>query len=178
MSKAIATGKITDQAAALTRVMGGDTRTRTSTIEFELAGSAGVAWDDDDRWSKSYGIGFLTRQTATIAGGTTEMSRNVISERVLGMPASARWTRTSPSVTCPARRAPTSPAGSSSSESGHLSRTRETDPEVPAAQEAGGAGTWGNSSWKAPMRIRWLMSAGQSSKSSWRVFWVCPKVPS
>ncbi len=86
VSKAIATGKITDQAAALTRVMGGDTRTRTSTIEFELAGSAGVAWDDDDEWSKSYGIGFLTRQAAVIGGGTTEMSRNVISERVLGMP--------------------------------------------------------------------------------------------
>jgi alkylation response protein AidB-like acyl-CoA dehydrogenase len=86
VSRAITTGKITDQAAALTRVMGGDTRTRTSTIEFELAGSAGVVWDDDDRWSKSYGVGYLTRQTATIAGGTTEMSRNVISERVLGMP--------------------------------------------------------------------------------------------
>jgi alkylation response protein AidB-like acyl-CoA dehydrogenase len=86
VGRAIATGKVTDQAAALTRVMGGDTRIRTSSIESELAGSAGVAWDADDTRSETYGTGFLTRQAATIAGGTTEMSRNVISERVLGMP--------------------------------------------------------------------------------------------
>ena len=29
---------------------------------------------------------FLVRQQAEIGGGTTEMARNVISERVLGMP--------------------------------------------------------------------------------------------
>jgi hypothetical protein len=32
------------------------------------------------------GIDFLMRQVGSIAGGTTEMSRNVLSERVLGMP--------------------------------------------------------------------------------------------
>jgi alkylation response protein AidB-like acyl-CoA dehydrogenase len=86
VNQAISTGKMTDQAAGLTRVMGGDARTRTATIEFELSGPSAVAWDEDDQWSASYGVGFLTRQTAVIGGGTTEMSRNVISERVLGMP--------------------------------------------------------------------------------------------
>ncbi len=31
-------------------------------------------------------MGFLVRQASCIGGGTTEMSRNVVSERVLGMP--------------------------------------------------------------------------------------------
>jgi alkylation response protein AidB-like acyl-CoA dehydrogenase len=86
VSKAIATGKITDQAAALTRVASGDTRTRMATIEFEIAGSTGVAWPEDDHRSEAFALGYLTKQAACIGGGTTEMSRNVISERVLGMP--------------------------------------------------------------------------------------------
>jgi hypothetical protein len=36
------------------------------------------------------GVGYLVRQTACIGGGTTEMARNVISERLLRMPRAAR----------------------------------------------------------------------------------------
>ena len=54
---------------ALTRVMGGDTRTRTSTIEFELRrvgrGRRGLRRHVGPSPTAS---GFLTRQTATIAG--------------------------------------------------------------------------------------------------------------
>jgi hypothetical protein len=35
-------------------------------------------------------INFLMRQAGSIGGGTTEMARNVISERVLGMPRERR----------------------------------------------------------------------------------------
>jgi alkylation response protein AidB-like acyl-CoA dehydrogenase len=31
-------------------------------------------------------IGYLMRQSASLGGGTTEISRNIISERLLGMP--------------------------------------------------------------------------------------------
>ena len=86
ITKAIATGKISDQAAGITRVMGGTLQTRLATIEFELAGSSGVAWSHDDQKSAGYGMGYLVRQASCIGGGTTEMSRNVVSERVLGMP--------------------------------------------------------------------------------------------
>jgi alkylation response protein AidB-like acyl-CoA dehydrogenase len=81
--------EISDQAAAMGRLMGGESGLRTSSIAYELAGSSAAAWDEDDPADASLGatgIGFLTRQAATIAGGTTEMARNVISERVLGMP--------------------------------------------------------------------------------------------
>jgi len=33
-----------------------------------------------------YGVSFLMRQAGSLGGGSTEMSRNIISERVLGMP--------------------------------------------------------------------------------------------
>jgi alkylation response protein AidB-like acyl-CoA dehydrogenase len=79
-------GRFNDQAAALSRLMSGASAVRQSTISFELAGPDSVAWDDDDEALGLRGMSFLNRQTSCIAGGTTEMSRNVISERVLGMP--------------------------------------------------------------------------------------------
>ena len=59
---------------------------RSSTICFELVGANAVAWSDEDSDLGQRGIRFLMRQASCIAGGTTEMARNAISERVLGMP--------------------------------------------------------------------------------------------
>jgi alkylation response protein AidB-like acyl-CoA dehydrogenase len=86
VAQAIRTGHLNDQGAALSRLLSGVNATRASTIGFELAGGDGVAWDDDDEDIGRRGMAFLTRQAAQIGGGTTEMARNVISERVLGMP--------------------------------------------------------------------------------------------
>jgi alkylation response protein AidB-like acyl-CoA dehydrogenase len=86
ISQGMRSGRFNDQAAALTRLMGGVTAVRQTTISFELAGSDAVAWTDEDEALGGLGVGFLTRQASCIGGGTTEMSRNVISERVLGMP--------------------------------------------------------------------------------------------
>jgi alkylation response protein AidB-like acyl-CoA dehydrogenase len=82
----IGSGALSDQAAAIGRLFGGIVATRTTTIAFELAGAAGGAWSDDDGAAADCGIDFLMRQSACIGGGTTEMARNVVSERVLGMP--------------------------------------------------------------------------------------------
>jgi alkylation response protein AidB-like acyl-CoA dehydrogenase len=89
LASMIATQQITDQAAGIGRVFSGESAVRTSSISYDIAGSSGGVWDPDDRSDVALGAtgtGFLTRQAACIAGGTTEMSRNVISERVLGMP--------------------------------------------------------------------------------------------
>jgi alkylation response protein AidB-like acyl-CoA dehydrogenase len=86
LADGIRSGRISDQAAAITRLHGGTTAVRNATIAFDLAGSDAVAWTDAHEDDESAGIGFLMRQASCIGGGTTEMSRNVISERVLGMP--------------------------------------------------------------------------------------------
>ncbi|ORW92964.1 acyl-CoA dehydrogenase [Mycobacterium sp. IEC1808] len=49
-----------------------------------IAGSAGVV--DDDAGLLGIGTRYLGRQIASIGGGTTEMARNVIGERVLNFP--------------------------------------------------------------------------------------------
>jgi hypothetical protein len=59
---------------------------RARTISYELAGQVGGAWTADDGAAAGRGVDFLMRQATCIGGGTTEMARNVISERVLGMP--------------------------------------------------------------------------------------------
>jgi alkylation response protein AidB-like acyl-CoA dehydrogenase len=84
VSAGIRSGRTTDQAAAMIRLFSGTTAVRTATIGLELAGSSAVAWPEDEEVSA--GIDFIMRQASCIGGGTTEMSRNVISERVLGMP--------------------------------------------------------------------------------------------
>jgi alkylation response protein AidB-like acyl-CoA dehydrogenase len=80
------TRRFNDQAASMSRLMAGVVARRTNTIAFDIAGPAAVAWSDDDAALGQRGVGFLMRQTSEIAGGTTEMARNVVSERVLGMP--------------------------------------------------------------------------------------------
>ena len=82
----VATGKTSDQASAIGRLFGGFTATRRTTIALELAGASGAAWTDDDGSTAGCGNDFLMRQVSCIGGGTTEMARNVVSERVLGMP--------------------------------------------------------------------------------------------
>lgn len=83
---AILTGKLTDQGAALGKLLHCINARRLGTISWELAGPAAAAWTADDQDLGDRGIGFLNRQIAEIGGGTTEMARNVVSERVLGMP--------------------------------------------------------------------------------------------
>ncbi|MEV3904249.1 acyl-CoA dehydrogenase family protein [Mycobacterium sp. NPDC050551] len=64
--------------------------THAESIQFEidtavaLSGAAGVV-DAGDRLIR-YGDRYLSRQTASLGGGTTEIARNIIGERVLGFP--------------------------------------------------------------------------------------------
>jgi alkylation response protein AidB-like acyl-CoA dehydrogenase len=87
VGRGIATRTMSDQSSAIARLFGGITATRRTTIAFDLAGSAAGAWSDaDDGEMADRGVDYLMRQTSCIGGGTTEMARNVVSERVLGMP--------------------------------------------------------------------------------------------
>ncbi len=82
----IATGTMVDQSAAIGRLFAGVVSTRIRSIAFEIAGPAAGTWTDDDVDLGLSGTDYLMRQVPCIGGGTTEMARNVISERVLGMP--------------------------------------------------------------------------------------------
>jgi alkylation response protein AidB-like acyl-CoA dehydrogenase len=77
-------------AAAMLRLSSGVSNVRQGTIALELAGAAGVVWPPGREQRAQAGVGYLVRQAACIGGGTTEMARNVISKRLLGMPREAR----------------------------------------------------------------------------------------
>jgi alkylation response protein AidB-like acyl-CoA dehydrogenase len=85
ITESMRSGRFSDQAAAIVRLFKGAAGARATTLAFEAAGAAGAAWTDDDA-SSGAAVNFLMRQVGSIAGGTVEMARNVISERVLSMP--------------------------------------------------------------------------------------------
>ena len=86
IGEGVRSGKISDQGAAIARLFTGIASARNRTISFEIAGAAGAAWSGDGSALDGRGTEFLMRQAGCIGGGTTEMARNVVSERVLGMP--------------------------------------------------------------------------------------------
>ena len=84
------TGALPPHAASMARLFSGMSTARRATIGFELAGPSAVAWPSAADSGRQPGDAYLVRQAACIGGGTTEMARNVISERLLGMPREAR----------------------------------------------------------------------------------------
>ena len=109
---AVRSGRMSDQGAAIARLYHGVSAARARSINFEIAGATGAAWVDDDGSAAGRGIDFLMRQAPCIAGGTTEMARNVISERVLGMPRDRTTDRD-----LPFREVPRGPAAGADSRS-------------------------------------------------------------
>ncbi len=85
VSETIRSGRGSDQVAAVGRLFKGTMQARIATLAFEVAGPEGAAWSDGRAASLS-AINFVMRQAGSIGGGTVEMARNVISERVLSMP--------------------------------------------------------------------------------------------
>ena len=85
IGQGIATRSLPDTTAAIARLMGATVAVRTTDISLEVAGPGAVAGEDHEPWGGA-GMHYLMRQTACIGGGTTEMARNNIAERVLGMP--------------------------------------------------------------------------------------------
>jgi len=79
------TGALPPTGGALLRMLEARVHTRRFDMAVELSGARAAAWHAGDAAGKS-GIGFIGRQRLEIGGGTTEMQRNIISERLLGMP--------------------------------------------------------------------------------------------
>ena len=80
------TGVFPDNSAAIARLITAVVHQRSNTIALRARRVATPRPPlPDDPWAEE-GFNFLERQTSGIGGGTTEMARNNISERVLGMP--------------------------------------------------------------------------------------------
>jgi len=81
---AVKAGKAPGPEGSIAKLAGGLLTRRMSDLAIAIAGAGGQAWEDkrDSRWALSV----LTAPAARIAGGTDEVQRNIIGERVLGLP--------------------------------------------------------------------------------------------
>jgi alkylation response protein AidB-like acyl-CoA dehydrogenase len=106
--KGMAGGQYPGPAGSLLRLWAGATSERQTDIGLEVAGALGGAWLGHDNGGV-YGQRFLFRQGGSLGGGSNEMQRNIISERLLGMPREFAADRDKPfdevrHNTAPARR--------------------------------------------------------------------------
>jgi 3-oxochol-4-en-24-oyl-CoA dehydrogenase len=82
------TGVIADGGAemSITKVLKSELNQRTQCMAVDLLGPRGGAWEPTDADARSIVSTFLESRADTIAGGTSEIQRNIIGERVLGLP--------------------------------------------------------------------------------------------
>jgi alkylation response protein AidB-like acyl-CoA dehydrogenase len=84
-------GKAAGSDASLRKALADDHGQEVMTLAQRLAGSAGLLNDRgpggiDGEEGRSWSWGFLYSQALTIGGGTSVVQRNIIAERVLGLP--------------------------------------------------------------------------------------------
>jgi alkylation response protein AidB-like acyl-CoA dehydrogenase len=80
-------GRMPGPEGSIGKLFGAQIMTRTGELALEIVGPAGMAAADDDyRWNQ----GLLAAPAAHIAGGSDEVMKNIIGERVLGLPGEPR----------------------------------------------------------------------------------------
>jgi len=79
-------GELDAKYSSVIRLFKGEAGVRRAEIGLELAGTNAVTDPAGGSSHAAFGVSFLFRQASALGGGSSEMSRNVVAERVLGMP--------------------------------------------------------------------------------------------
>jgi alkylation response protein AidB-like acyl-CoA dehydrogenase len=86
IANAMESGERDKSYGSVLKLLSTDLLQRRTEVALTIAGSNSVAWpagsDDDKGWS----LAFLTSRSFSIAGGTTEVQKNNVGERTLGLP--------------------------------------------------------------------------------------------
>lgn len=91
LTQAMATGAMPPPAGSLMKLFGATNVMRRAEIGLELAGQDAAVWPDGaESPGERLGTFTLWRQGMSLGGGSNEIQRNIISERVLGLPMEPR----------------------------------------------------------------------------------------
>ncbi len=86
VADAMRKGSLPPAAGSIIRLFHSDITFLEVDTATEIAGPLGVVDDDDEDGLVAIGERYLSRQSVALGGGSDEMARNVIGERVLGFP--------------------------------------------------------------------------------------------
>lgn len=80
-------GRVKGPAGSITKVMKAKSNQDLQCLALEILGADGLAWEGDVKSENAkYVREFLRTRANSIEGGTSEIQRNIIGERVLGLP--------------------------------------------------------------------------------------------
>ena len=93
---ALKSGKAPGPEGSIAKLAGALLSRRSSDLGAAIAGAAAQAWLPDDRKSPRWAAAVLSAPSSRIAGGTDEVQRNIIGERVLALPKEPQVDRDQP----------------------------------------------------------------------------------
>ena len=83
---ALKAGRAPGPEGSLGKLLAANIARRQSDLGIAIAGAGGVAWEAGDERGPRWSNAVLTAPASAIAGGTSEIQKNIIGERVLGLP--------------------------------------------------------------------------------------------
>ncbi|MEM7140654.1 MAG: acyl-CoA dehydrogenase family protein [Actinomycetota bacterium] len=79
-------GRSSARPSIVLKALRSETLQRLQELSLDLEGISAIALDAGDRWADTSAYGFLRTRSATISGGSSQIQRNIIGEKVLGLP--------------------------------------------------------------------------------------------
>jgi alkylation response protein AidB-like acyl-CoA dehydrogenase len=104
MIAAMLRGEASPHAGSALKLLGNEVTYRRVRAAMTLAGTGGIAWSSDDEQAGEWGAAFLSARAAGLGGGTDEIQRNIVGERILGLPREPQVDRDIPFREVPASR--------------------------------------------------------------------------
>jgi alkylation response protein AidB-like acyl-CoA dehydrogenase len=83
---AVRAGRDPGPEGSIAKLAGAELGKRLADVAISIAGLAGQAWDPADRHGSRWSVMVTSAPGGSLAGGTNEVQRNILGERVLGLP--------------------------------------------------------------------------------------------